>query len=30
VLSQGMVPPRLLRKAVMEEFVVSLDQKTAR
>lgn len=30
VLSQGMLPPRLLRKVVLEEFVPSQTQKTAR
>jgi uncharacterized protein (DUF885 family) len=30
VLAQGMLPPTLLRKAVMEEFVPSQEQKTAR
>jgi hypothetical protein len=30
VLAQGMVPPSLLRKAVEEEFIPSLEPKTAR
>ena len=30
VLAQGMLPPALLRKAVEEEFIPSLEQKTAR
>jgi hypothetical protein len=30
VLAQGMLPPSLLRKAVEEEFIPSLEQKTAR
>ena len=30
VLAQGMLPPKLLRKAVEEQFVPSLEQKSAR